>query len=143
MNGDSFLDVSFGDLIRFHFSHSGLASMAVVKVPNASRYGTVVVDACNRIVEFREKTGIASPGWINAGVYIFNRELLSLVPDYPLSFEREVFPRILDRGVYAFASQGIFIDIGAPEDYSRAQAICDQLEHAASKKKARESNEQS
>ena len=43
MNGDSFLEVEFDRLIRFHQSHGGIATIAAVQVNNASRYGTVQV----------------------------------------------------------------------------------------------------
>ena len=45
MNGDSFLEIDFRQLIRFHREHGGLVSMAVRRVPDAARYGTVQLDA--------------------------------------------------------------------------------------------------
>ena len=36
--------------------------------------------------------------------------------------------------MYALEQQGEFIDIGTPEDYARAQEICDRLYAAASLK---------
>ena len=41
MNGDSFLELDFRELIRFHREHGGLITMAVRRVPDAARYGTV------------------------------------------------------------------------------------------------------
>jgi NDP-sugar pyrophosphorylase family protein len=51
--------------------------------------------------------------------------------DGPSSLERDVFPRIIDQGVYALEQRGMFIDIGTPEDYARAQQISDRLYEAA------------
>jgi NDP-sugar pyrophosphorylase family protein len=42
-----------------------------------------------------------------------------------------LFPRLLERGVYALEHQGMFIDIGTPEDYARAQELCGRLYQAA------------
>jgi NDP-sugar pyrophosphorylase family protein len=67
-------------------------------------------------------------------VYIFNREVLQQIPEGPCSLEKDVFPRLLDRGIYALEQQGVFIDIGTPEDYARAQEICARLYEAASLK---------
>ena len=38
---------------------------------------------------------------------------------------------LLEHGVYALEQQGMFIDIGTPEDYMRAQALCESLYQAA------------
>lgn len=124
MNGDSFLELDFGQFIRFHRDHGGLISVAVRRVPDAARYGTVQMDAHHRVVAFNEKTGAQAPGIVNGGVYMFNREVLDHIPQEPASFENEVLPRLLERGVYALEQHGMFIDIGTPEDYARAQTLC-------------------
>jgi D-glycero-alpha-D-manno-heptose 1-phosphate guanylyltransferase len=123
MNGDSFLEIDFQELIRFHRKHGGLISMATRAVPDAARYGTVQVNDSNRVVGFREKTGLQVPGVINGGVYVFNRRILEMIPHGPTSLERDVFPHLLDQGIYGLEQHGIFIDIGTPEDYLRAQAL--------------------
>ncbi len=122
MNGDSFVELDLRQLMQFHRTHGGVATMAVVPVENAGRYGTVHVDSNNRVTEFMEKTGADSPGLINAGVYIFSPAILEYIPDGPVSLEKEVFPRLLDRGVYAAREQGVFIDIGTPADYAQGAA---------------------
>ena len=132
MNGDSFLELDLRQFIQFHREHGGLVSMAVRKVPDAARYGTVHMDANHRVVGFSEKTGATAPGVINGGVYVFNRAVLDQVPQGPASFEKDVFPRVLEQGVYALEQHGMFIDIGTPEDYARAQTLCQSLYQAAS-----------
>jgi D-glycero-alpha-D-manno-heptose 1-phosphate guanylyltransferase len=131
MNGDSFLEIDLQKLIWFHRAHGGLASMAVQKVKNASRYGTVKLDAGGRVIGFLEKTGSDAPGIINAGIYVFDRAVLEHIPDGPASMERDVFPELLKHGIYALEQHGMFIDIGTPEDYARARQICDRLYDAA------------
>lgn len=130
MNGDSFLEFDFPQFLRFHRKHGGLVSMAVRKVPDASRYGTVQLDWTNRVTGFCEKMDTRAPGIVNGGVYLFSRAALPFLPGGPASLEKEVFPRILEHGVYALEQQGVFIDIGTPEDYARAQAIRFSLGHA-------------
>jgi D-glycero-alpha-D-manno-heptose 1-phosphate guanylyltransferase len=131
MNGDSFLELDFRELIRFHREHDGLISMAVRRVPDAARYGTVQLDTHNRVVGFREKMGASLPGIVNGGVYVFKRAILQHIPDGPASLEKDVFPRLLEHGAYALEQQGMFIDIGTPEDYARAQTLCHSLYQAA------------
>jgi D-glycero-alpha-D-manno-heptose 1-phosphate guanylyltransferase len=131
MNGDSFLEIDFHELIHFHRQHCGLASIAVWRATNAARYGTVQLGASSRVTGFVEKAGGESAGLINAGVYVFSRAVLEHIPDAPASLEKEVFPDLLDHGIYAMEQHGMFIDIGTPEDYARAQRLFDNLNDAA------------
>jgi len=131
MNGDSLLEVELGQLIRVHREHNALATMAIVAVQNAGRYGTVRVDSGAQVRGFAEKDGMDVPGLINAGVYVFDRSIFTHISEGTSSLERDVFPRILDQGVYALEHSGMFIDIGTPEDYARAQALHEQLSDAA------------
>ena len=134
MNGDSFMEVDLERLLRFHRECRAIVSLTVRKVENAGRYGTVKLSETNRVTGFAEKAGSEAPGMVNAGVYVFNHEVLQEIPEGPCSLEKDVFPKLLDRGVYALEQQGMFIDIGTPEDYARAQEICDRLYEAASLK---------
>jgi NDP-sugar pyrophosphorylase family protein len=131
LNGDSFLDVNFNELIAFHRKHGGLATIAVVPVENASRYGTVQVRADAKVVGFVEKSGKSAPGVINAGIYVFDRAIFPQIQEGPVSLERDVFPQIMEQGVYAAEHRGVFIDIGTPDDYDRARKMCDRLVDAA------------
>ena len=141
MNGDSFLDIDLNQLLGFHRTHGGLATVAVVLAENASRYGTVNADSSGRVTAFSEKTGNESPRLINAGVYVFSRALLDQIPAGPSSLEKDMFPRILDQGVYAAEQRGMFIDIGTPGDYARAQVLLNCLYRATPRtRKDRRSN---
>jgi D-glycero-alpha-D-manno-heptose 1-phosphate guanylyltransferase len=131
MNGDSFLEFDCRQLLRFHREHGGWASIAVRRVANAARYGTVHVDAQNRVVRFSEKMGIDAPGLINGGVYVFKRAILKQIPEGPASLEKVVLPGILEHGAFVLEQNGMFIDIGTPEDYARAQALYRNLSEAA------------
>jgi len=131
MNGDSFLEIDLARLIRFHRDKNGVASIAVRQVPNAQRYGTVQVAADHRVIGFAEKLGNAAPGIVNAGIYVFDQTLFEHIPEGTSSLETDVFPNLLNHGVYALEEYGMFIDIGTPEDYVRAQEMQDPLNKAA------------
>ncbi len=60
MNGDSFLELDLRQMTQYHSQHDGLATIAVRRVPDAARYGTVQVDAESRITRFSEKLGICN-----------------------------------------------------------------------------------
>jgi NDP-sugar pyrophosphorylase family protein len=133
MNGDSFLEMDFNKFMEFHRSHNAMATIAVFRVENTNRYGTVNIDADGRVQGFSEKTGRDVPGLVNGGIYIFKQAVLQCIPEHPSSLEKDIFPRLLDQGVYAQEQRGMFIDIGTPADYARAQTLCDSLDKAASR----------
>ncbi len=136
LNGDSFLEVDFQNLIAFHRAHDpALATMAVIRVPSASRYGTVQVDTSGRVTCFAEKTGSEVPVLVNGGIYIFSHSVLQCIPEGTASLERDVFPLLLDQGVYAQEQRGMFIDIGTPADYARAQELLRSLSEAGARPK--------
>ena len=128
LNGDSFLEINFQELVGFHREHRrAAATIAVVRVEDASRYGTVNVDSSDRIIGFAEKAGRNAPGLVNGGVYVFSQAVWHSIPEGPASLERDVFPQLIDQGVYAREQHGIFVDIGTPADYVRAQALLRQV----------------
>ncbi|HEY6185197.1 MAG TPA: nucleotidyltransferase family protein [Terriglobales bacterium] len=132
MNGDSFMEVDFDRLFQTHLEKKAIITMAVRRVENASRYGAVELAAEGRITRFAEKSATEMPGIVNAGVYVFSRKVLKHIPAGPCSLERDIFPKLLSKGMYAVEQRGIFIDIGTPEDYAKAQQISEKLYQAAS-----------
>ncbi len=131
LNGDSFMQMNFAAMLRAHRQRHGVASIALCRVESAARYGTVELDSSGRVTKFLEKTGKQQSGLVNAGVYVFHRNVVNHIPDGTVSLETDVFPRLLKHGVYGFESQGLFLDIGTPETYALAQKLCQQLFAAA------------
>jgi NDP-sugar pyrophosphorylase family protein len=98
--------------------------IVVQAVADVARYGSVALDQQGRITHFIEKGAATGPGLINAGVYLLRKQIVcDLAVGGPISLERDVFPRLLDRGVYGLICTGLFIDIGIPDDFKRAQAL--------------------
>jgi NDP-sugar pyrophosphorylase family protein len=82
----------------------------------------VETDEEGRVLRFDEKRQGGGRGWINAGIYAFGRRFLQSIPDgYPISLERDVFPKWVDSGLYGYKSTGRFLDIGTPESYRLAE----------------------
>ncbi len=54
--------------------------MAVVRVEDSSRYGTVQVDGNQKVIGFVEKAGSNGPGLVNAGVYVFDPRVFEYIP---------------------------------------------------------------
>lgn len=130
MNGDSFCDADLGELYQAHVTSTRatprqLTTLLIARVDDVSRYGSIETDPLDSIVAFREKAESRSgPGWINAGIYVFEKALLQHIPSgQEVSVERETFPLLLDQQLTlrAHRTTGFFIDIGTPESYAQAQ----------------------
>lgn len=121
-NGDSYVNCNLADYLAWYSENDLHASLLLTYVSDTSRYGRVEVDNKDRIVKFAEKDTSRGPGWVNAGVYIFNMGLLESIPfGKPFSLEREFLPSLIGKGLYGFRSEGEFIDIGTPESYALAE----------------------
>jgi NDP-sugar pyrophosphorylase family protein len=128
MNGDSFAEVGIDALIKAHRKGGTPATMVVARVEDASRHGRVDLGPGGEVRSFEGKDAKPFPGFINAGVYIFRRDVLAGIPaERPVSLEREVLPGLLEEGIRGFAAEGKFIDIGIPEDYERAQTLLEEF----------------
>lgn len=125
-NGDTYCTLNLNELSAAHQRGGAKATLALVPVDDAGRYGEVQLDAANRIVAFREKNPEHAAGLINAGIYALNRSVFDLVPgQIRFSFEQAVLQaHAATEGFVGHIAQGaIFIDIGVPEDYYRAQTL--------------------
>lgn len=116
MNGDSFCDVELERVFDWHKRCGGPASIVLIEVADASRFGRVEVDEEGRLTRFTEKVPAAGPAWINAGLYLLERSLLAEIPaGRSVSLEREVFSGWIGRGIFGYQHRGRFLDVGTPE----------------------------
>jgi NDP-sugar pyrophosphorylase family protein len=128
MNGDSYFDVDLGAYLGWHLREGNDASLLLVRVPDASRYGAVQLGDDERVTAFLEKQPDLGAGLINAGVYVLRRDMLGHIPEGKCSIERDVFPRWIERfQVKGFAADGEFLDIGVPEDYQRSHEFIERV----------------
>lgn len=121
LNGDTFLQVSYAELLQSHLLAQSCLTIAVARQEDIARYGGVVL-AGNSIVGFEEK-GRSGPGWINAGVYALQRNFPwpANLPE-KFSFETDILATHLPTlKPAAYRTNGYFLDIGVPEDLDRAQ----------------------
>jgi NDP-sugar pyrophosphorylase family protein len=121
LNGDSFVEADLRELCAVHGAGGALGTLLLTEVEDAGRYGRVELDGAGRISAFREKSA-GGRGWINAGVYALERELLERIPaGRKLSLERDILPGWVPLGLRGHVTRGRFIDIGTPESYAAAQ----------------------
>lgn len=126
LNGDTYLELDYRAMLKAQIEADADLTVAVHAVPDAARYGALDI-ADGYIQGFFEK-GRSGPGSINGGVYLMSRNLLDR---YTLpavfSFETDVLMRhVKDLKPLVFHTAGTFIDIGVPEDYTRAEESLDE-----------------
>jgi len=127
LNGDIFADLSYRELAESHAKKKALATIALCQVEDPSRYGVAEVAEDERITRFVEKPPKekAQSNLINAGVYMLSPEVLQRIPKgRAISMEREIFPRLAEEGkLYGHRVQGLWMDVGKPEEYLETNRI--------------------
>lgn len=123
LNGDVLTDLDISRLRDFHEQRGALATLGLYPVEDPSSYGVVVTDEEGRVQEFVEKPapGTAPSNHINAGIYMLEHGVLDHIDSgRAVSFEREVFPTLVGRGLLGWQAEGYWVDIGTPDRYLEA-----------------------
>jgi mannose-1-phosphate guanylyltransferase len=124
VNGDVLTALDLGALIGLHDARGALGTISLTPVDDPSRFGVVPTDDHGKVLAFIEKPppGEAPTNLINAGTYVLEPEVLSMIPGgRRVSIERETFPLLVAEGrLYALASDAYWIDTGTPETYLQA-----------------------
>jgi mannose-1-phosphate guanylyltransferase len=124
-NGDIVSSVDLDSLVSYHERCRGIGTLSLWRVDDPTAFGVVALDGDGRITQFQEKPSPeeACSDLINAGVYIFEPEILDWIGEGKVSIEREVFPNILDEELYGFKFHGYWVDCGTRENLLLAQRI--------------------
>jgi mannose-1-phosphate guanylyltransferase len=120
LNGDVLTDIDLTAQIAQHEATGATATLALVPVADPTNYGLVHVNDDRSVRDFLEKPSpdAIDTNLISAGAYVLERSILELVPaDRNVSIEREVWPRLVGNGLYAFPSESYWLDIGTPDRY--------------------------
>ncbi|MBP1706894.1 MAG: nucleotidyl transferase family protein [Chloroflexi bacterium] len=122
LNGDIFTDLDITAMLQFHRERRSKVTIALTPVDDPTAYGLIETTSDGRVTRFMEK-----PSWeqitthdVNAGTYILDKEVLKKMPPQTnYSFERQLFPQLLEEGepIYGYRSVAYWIDIGTPEKY--------------------------
>jgi mannose-1-phosphate guanylyltransferase len=116
-NGDVLSKHDLDGQFKFHESKGADVTLYLTEVEDARAYGAVELDGSGRVTAFNEKMENPPTNIINAGCYIFNREVIASIPfGKVISVERETFPQLLATGakVFGFIDKSYWLDIGTP-----------------------------
>ena len=131
LNGDVLTDIDLTEQIEQHERTSAKATLALVAVPDPTNYGLVRIGEDAAVLEFVEKPSSDAveerpssdepDSLISAGAYVLEKGVLDMVAEgRNVSIEREVWPLLVDNGLYGFRADNYWLDIGTPDRYLRA-----------------------
>ena len=127
LNGDSLVLADL-NVAAAELSNPGVGGVVIgCAMADASRYGTLAIGPAGELQGFNEKH--PGKGVINAGIYLLRDSLVGQFPGtLPLSFEQEVFPRFIARGLRlkVCTVEAPFLDIGTPESLRQAESFVEQ-----------------
>ena len=119
VNGDTWFPINIKDFLSFHKKLKSDISLALKRMTNFSRYGTVDMDK-ETILHFNEKKK-CEEGLINGGIYLLNKRVFDNIDKSTFSFEKEILEKRSESGyIKGMIFDSPFIDIGIPEDNERA-----------------------
>ena len=126
LNSDILSGHDLSAQVDLHRKHDAAATLHLVEVPDPSRFGVVPTDESGRVTAFLEKTPDPVTNRINAGCYVFRREIIDQIPaGRRVSVERETFPELIAAGelVMGYPESAYWIDVGTPQTFVRGS--CD------------------
>ena len=124
-NGDVLGGTDLGSILQSHVDRQAEVTLHLLRVADPRAFGCVPTDADGRVSAFLEKTEDPPTDQINAGTYVFEREIIEAMPaGRPVSVEREIFPELLETGrkVYGHVDQAYWRDMGTPSDFVRGSS---------------------
>jgi mannose-1-phosphate guanylyltransferase len=124
LNGDQLTDIDLTAQLRQHEQTGARATIALIAVEDPSAYGLVRRRDDLSVSGFLEKPNAdeIDTNLVNAGVYVLDRAVLGeMAPSGTrISIERDVFPRLVDHGLFGYEASGYWMDIGTPRRYLQA-----------------------
>ena len=117
--GDGLADVALNELVAYHASHPGLATMTCV--PLYSQYGVVDIDSDGRAMRIREKP-VMREHWMNAGYFVFDHSVFDHWHGNDL--EREVLPSLVADGhAFAYKHSGFWKSMDSFKDQQEFEEL--------------------
>jgi NDP-mannose synthase len=123
MNGDLLTDLDFHSLVTFHQAQNAILTVATQRRHVKIDFGALEFNRAMEITDYMEKPEHSYH--VSMGVYVYEPEVLRhIAPGQYLDFPTLVL-RLLERGqrVCAYPTDCLWLDIGRPDDYARAQEL--------------------
>jgi mannose-1-phosphate guanylyltransferase len=126
LNADILSGHDLGAQVDLHIKTDAAVTLHLVEVADPSPFGVVPTDGTGRVTAFLEKMPDPVTNRINAGCYVFRREVIGRIPaGRRVSVERETFPGLIAAGelVVGYHESAYWLDVGTPQAFVRGS--CD------------------
>lgn len=123
MNGDLLTDLDYAALVKGHLSADVDLSVGVTRCSVPVSLGVLDIEDGGRITGFQEKPTLHY--WASAGVYVLGPSVWDLIPSGEAFGFDTLMGCVLAGKLRAQVHHldGIWLDIGRPEDYERAAEV--------------------
>lgn len=124
-NGDVLSGLDPAEVVQTHRRAGADVTLHLVRVPDPRSFGCVPITPGGRVLGFLEKTENPPTDLINAGCYVFRREVIDSIPSgRAVSVERETFPGLLASGAHlqAHVDNSYWLDLGTPAAFVQGSA---------------------
>ena len=123
LSGDHIYKMDYNKMLQFHKEKGAVATIAVQDVPleEASRFGIMITDDDNNIIDFEEKPKNPRSTFASMGIYIFSWKQLRQYlidnennPDEDKDFGKAIIPNMLkaNEKMVAYMFEGYWKDVG-------------------------------
>jgi len=126
LNSDILSGHDLAAQVDLHGKTDAAVTLYLTEVDDPSRFGVVPTDDSGRVTAFLEKAPDPVTNRINAGCYVFRREVIDQIPaGRRVSVERETFPSLIASGqlVMGYEESAYWLDVGTPQTFVRGS--CD------------------
>ncbi|MDO4788768.1 MAG: glucose-1-phosphate adenylyltransferase [Johnsonella sp.] len=129
LSGDHIYKMDYEIMLDYHKANNADLTIAAMPVPieEASRFGILITDDKNRILEFEEKPAQPRSNLASMGIYIFSwpvlREaLVALSEEKGCDFGKHIIPFVHGKGerIFAYEYNGYWKDVGTLQSYWEA-----------------------
>jgi glucose-1-phosphate adenylyltransferase len=129
LSGDHIYKMDYEVMLEYHKANNADVTIAAMPVPmeEASRFGIVITDETNRILEFEEKPEQPRSNLASMGIYIFKweslRDALYKLSEVPgCDFGKHIIPHCHESGqrIFAYEYHGYWKDVGTLGSYWEA-----------------------
>ncbi len=129
LSGDHIYKMDYEVLLEYHKANNADVTIAAMPVTmeEAKRFGILVADENNQVMDFQEKPAEPKSNLASMGIYIFSwpvlRDALIAMADVPgCDFGKHIIPYCFehDKRIFAFEFNGYWRDVGTLTSYWEA-----------------------
>jgi NDP-sugar pyrophosphorylase family protein len=123
MNADLLTDLDFDELVSFHRDAKATLTIAAHRRTVKLDFGVIKIGVDHRVLDYLEKPQYQHD--VSMGIYVYEPSVLRFIErgkylDFP-----ELVMKLVNAGekVCAWPYEGLWLDIGRPSDYAKAQQL--------------------